>query len=119
MSKYKIWNKEEQIITPIGEVLTAEQWIQRYPVAGLEDVDIVCGSGRINGGIFAVYDDFIELYRNMGCDFSNCTTKQEYLDRISDFENEQNSIEVISAEERIAAAIELANMMAMPDIEEV
>ena len=29
MSRYAIWNKTDPIITPIGEVLTAEQWIRR------------------------------------------------------------------------------------------
>ena len=117
MSKYKIWDKKEKIITPIGEVLSAEDWIGRYPVAALENVDIVCSNGIINGGIFAVYDDFVDMYKNMGCDFSDCTEKQEFLDRISDFEDERNSVVVISAEERIASALEFQNMMSLPDVE--
>ena len=33
MKRYAIWNKQDMILTPIGEVLTAEQWIERYRVA--------------------------------------------------------------------------------------
>lgn len=38
--RYKIWNKKDPIITPIGEVLSAEEWIARYPVAGIESIDL-------------------------------------------------------------------------------
>ena len=45
MSRYSIWNKTDPIITPIGEVLTPEQWIERYPVAGLNTITVVCAAG--------------------------------------------------------------------------
>ena len=42
MSKrYAIWNKQDPIITPIGEVLTADQWKARYPVAALDAITVV------------------------------------------------------------------------------
>ena len=46
--RYAIWNKQDPVLTPIGEVLTAEQWIQRYPIAGVESITIVCAGGEIN-----------------------------------------------------------------------
>ena len=33
MSRYAIWNKQDTILTPVGEVISAEQWIQKYPIA--------------------------------------------------------------------------------------
>ena len=52
MKKYAIWNKQDPIITPIGEVFTAEQWMNRYPVAAMANITIICSAGEINGGFF-------------------------------------------------------------------
>ena len=52
MQRYAIWDKKSNIITPIGEVLTPEQWIERYPAAGLDTVTVVCSAGEINGAFF-------------------------------------------------------------------
>ena len=42
MKRYAIWNKQDQVITPVGEVLSAAQWIARYPVAGIASIKVVC-----------------------------------------------------------------------------
>ena len=116
MSRYKIWDKESDVITPIGEVLTPAQWIERYPVANV--LPTVCGGGAINGAYFGIYDEMIDLYTKNGCDFSECNTEQEHLDKIEEFEDEMNApVEVISAEERIASALEAQVLMSMPDEE--
>ena len=41
MKRYAIWNKQDPVITPVGEVLTAAQWIARYPVAGIASIKVV------------------------------------------------------------------------------
>ena len=116
MSRYKIWDKESNVITPIGEVLTPAQWIERYPVANV--LPTVCGGGAINGAYFGIYDEMIDLYTKNGCDFSECNTEQEHLDRIEAFEDEMNApVDVISTDERIAAALEAQVLMSMPDEE--
>lgn len=114
MSRYKVWNKQDMVITPIGEVLSPEQWIERYPVAAA--LDTVVAGTSINGGFFGVYDQMIETYASAGCDFSECTTKQECLDAIEAFENARNAAgaNVVSTDERIAAALEAQVMMSMP-----
>lgn len=33
--RYVIWDRTSSVITPIGEVLTPEQWIARRPIAGV------------------------------------------------------------------------------------
>ncbi len=117
MSKYVIWNKTDNVITPIGEVLTPAQWIERYPMANI--VDLVVGGGTINGSICAEYTSFKEMYEKMGCDFSECVTKQDCLDAIEAFEDEQNQpVETISDETRIADALEDLVVLNMPDVEE-
>lgn len=106
MSKYAIWNKKDKVITPSGAIFTPEQWIEKYPVA--EVLDIVCGGGAINGSIFAVYDQMIEMYTAEGCDFSGCSTQQEHLDRIEQFEDERNNAgnTYVEPNSRIADALE-------------
>lgn len=107
MARYAIWNKTDMILTPIGEVLTAEQWIERYPIAGVETIKVVCAGGEINGAYFGTLGSMIDVYGKMGCDFSTCTTDQEYLDTIEAFEDEMNKPSTEpSAEERTAAALE-------------
>ena len=117
MPRYKIWDKESDVITPIGEVLTPQQWIERYPVANV--LPTVCGGGAINGAYFGVYDTMVEMYEKQGCDFSECNTEQEHLDKIEEFEDERNKpSDEVSTEERTAAALEAMVMMNMEDVTE-
>lgn len=107
MARYAIWNKKDPIITPIGEVLTAEQWIQRYPVAGLETVKVVCADGEVNGAFFGTLGQMVKMYGDRGCDFTACTTDEDKLAAIEAFEDAQNTPSTEpTAEERQAAALE-------------
>ena len=118
MSRYAIWNKKDIILTPIGEVLTAEQWIHRHPAAGLETIKVVCAGGEINGAFFGTFKSMVEMYEKQGCDFSECEADQDYLDAIEAFEDAMNApVEVPTAEERIAAALEYQVMASLPDEE--
>lgn len=114
--RYQIWNKTDRIITPIGEVLTPEQWIERYPMA--EFLDIVIAGGNINGACCMEYESFKSSYEKMGCDFSECTTQQDVLDAIEVFEDEMNQpVDIgITDETRIADALEDLVVLNMPDL---
>ena len=116
--RYIIWDKISDVKVPTGKVFTAEQWKEKYPIANMEGVDIVCGGGTINGKIFAVYDDFVENWRNQKCNFDGCVTKQDYLDRIEEFEDERNNQAVLDDNTRIADALEDLVVLNMPDVEE-
>jgi hypothetical protein len=116
MSRYAIWNKRDQVITPIGEVLTPEQWISRYPMANV--LDIVIGGGAINGAYCMEYTSFKEMYEKEGCDFSQCVTKQDCLDAIEAFEDARNNQPIgVTDETRIADALEDLVVLSMPDVE--
>lgn len=116
MKRYAIWNKQDPILTPIGEVLTADQWIARYPIAGLDNITVVCAAGEINGAFFGTLGQMVDMYTSMGADFSSCTTNEEKLEVIEAFEDDMKaSTEVISTDERIAAALEAQVMLSMPD----
>ena len=126
MKRYAIWNKQDPIITPIGEVLTAEQWIERYPVAGVPSITVVCSAGEINGGFFGTLGQMVQMYEAQGADFSACETAEDKLAVIEAFEDAQNTRDpnYVSNEElsatslaSIAASMEFQNMMMLPDEE--
>ena len=112
MSKrYAIWDKQTPIITPIGEVLSAEQWIARYPMAALDSITVLCAAGEINGGFFGTLGQMKQMYENEGADFSACITDEEVLQAIEDFDAARDAAAAEAAaeptsEERIAAALE-------------
>ena len=111
--RYAIWNKEDMIITPVGEVFSAEQWIARYPVAAVPTITVVCAAGEINGAFFGTLGQMVQMYEAQGCDFSECKTDEEKLVAIEAFEDEMNKPSTEpTAEERIAAAMEYQNAMA-------
>lgn len=116
MSKYAIWDKQSPVITPSGEVFTAAQWKERYPVATLDSVKVVCGGGEINGAFFGTLGSMVEMYTAQGADFSGATTDEEKLAVIEAFETADHSDGESSPEERIASALELNNMLQMPTI---
>ena len=118
LKRYAIWDKETTIITPIYEVLTAAEWKERYPVAKLDNVTVICAAGEINGAFFGTLGQMHLMYENMGADFSNCSTDEEILEEIEAFEDAMNtSSDEPTSEERIAAALEAQNLMAMEDAE--
>ena len=125
--KYAIWNKQDSILTPIGEVLTAEQWIDRYPIAGIPTITVVCAKGEINGAFFGTLGQMVEMYAQQGADFSDCTTDEEKLSVIEAFEEQRNAVQntTVSNEELTAAALasiasslEYQNMLTLDDVEE-
>lgn len=118
MAKYQIWNRKDMIITPSGDVFTPDQWIAKHPIAGIESIKTVISGNTINGALLYEFTDFVNRRKKDGCDFSGCVTDQDCLDAIEAFEEEQEAIAAAlaaepTAEERIAAALELQNLMSM------
>lgn len=115
--KYAIWDKQSEVITPVGEVLSAEEWMQRYPVARLDSVAVVCAAGEVNGAFFGTLGNMVQLYEGMGADFSGAETPEEKLAVIEDFEASQNqrAANTPSVEERTAAALEFIAINSLPD----
>ena len=112
MKRYAIWNKQDPILTPIGEVLTPEQWIKRYPIAGISTISIVCAAGEINGGFFGTLNQMVQMYEAQGCDFSECETPEAKLEVIEAFEDARDAAareaanNAKSTEERQTTALE-------------
>lgn len=107
MARYAIWDKVSDVYVPTGARYTAEQWMEKRPVAKLESVKVVCAGGEINGAFFGVLGDMVNQFERSGCNFSACITDQDYLDVIEDYENAMSEPSAEpTAEERQAAALE-------------
>ena len=116
LKKYAIWNKQDEVLTPDGRVWTAQQWIDKFPSAGLSRITVVCAAGEINGGFFGTLGQMKQMYEAQGCDFSACTTNEEILQAIEDFEDAMNApSDAPTTDERIAAALEYQVMASLPD----
>lgn len=108
--KYKIWNGKDDLITPIGEILTAEQVVTKYPMAAKKDMKFVIVDAPISMGVFMELEQTKTAYKGMGVEITDDMTDQEVLDAISYFEENPVPVEP-TAEERIAAAMEYDNLM--------
>lgn len=134
MKKYAIWNKQDPILTPIGEVLTAEQWIDRYPIAGVESITVVCAAGEINGAFFGTLGQMVDMYTKQGCDFSACETAEDKLVAIEAFDDAREAEQAAQAKANaeataineeltatslasIAASMEYQNLLTLDDVE--
>ena len=106
LKRYAIWNKQTDVITPIGEVLSPSEWMERYPVA--RTLTTVCAAGDINGGFFGILSQMKTAYEVMGADFSDADTDEEILEVIEAFEDAQEEAQknVVSDETRTADALE-------------
>ena len=108
--KYKIWNKQDTLITPIGEVLTKEQVFEKYPMSELEGFKFVICDAPISLGVFMEFEQTKQAYKGMGVPIVDTMTDQQVLDAITYFE-ENPPIPEPTADERIAAAMEYDNLM--------
>lgn len=118
MKRYAIWDKVSPIIVPTGKVFTADQWIEKYPVASIPTITVVCSAGEINGGFFGTLGQMCQMYEAQGADFSACETSEDKLAVIEAFEDAMNAPSTEpTTEERIAAALEYQVMASLPDEE--
>lgn len=134
MKRYAIWNKKDNVITPSGKVYTAEEWMEQYPVAKLENVTVLCSRGTINGAVFGTLENLILQYEDMGVDFSSCKTPEEKLNLIEAFDDEKaaerkaeeaaKEADKVANDEltatslaSIAASMEYQNLLTLEDVE--
>lgn len=116
MARYAIWNKTDPIYTPVGEELTAEQWLSRYGFLRHPAAVPAVADGLINGAFCGELSQMKAMYTQMGADFSACTTNEEVLAAIEAFEDTMNTPSTApSTEERIASALEFLAVSSLPD----
>lgn len=118
--KYAIWDKQSNIYTPAGGMYTPEEWMERHPAARDPEMVILCAAGKTNGAFFSTLDMVVDQYEDAGCDFSGCKTPEEMLAAIAEFNEAQRqeqeaAAQTVSADERIADALEDMVVLSMPD----
>lgn len=110
--RYKIWDKEESILTPNGQLMNKDEWQEYCPISKYVDI-VICG-GEVNGSFYYVYSQFKEQWERQGLDFSECVTQQEVLDLIEQAENERNRIPTINYQEEMMYALQDIAVNTMP-----
>lgn len=114
MSRYQIWNKVDNIITPSGAQFSAIEWANQYPWSKLPGVKMVITTPPINGGCALEYGGMVEQYKKMGCVIDDTMSDNEVLSAIEDFEDNPPYADEPSNEERIAAAMEAQVLLMSP-----
>ena len=118
MSRYIMWDHVSPVITPSGEVFTAQDWEDRYPAAQL--IPYVMSGGDMNGALMQSYGSMKSMYEKMGCDFTGLADGQAVLDKIEQFEDAQEEAAAEEAERRAeeeAEAAAAAEELALREIE--
>lgn len=113
--RYQIWDKVSDIYTPVGEKLSAEEWLSRYGWINAPGAVPVISAGIINGAFSGELNQMKEMCEHRGATFEEGLSNEQLLDAIEAFEDtppepvEQEA----TAEERIAAALEYQNLLSL------
>lgn len=119
-TRYAIWDKVSDIYTPAGPKLTAEEWITKYGWINAPGVVPIVAAGPINGALIDELGQMKARCVQRGATFDDSLTDQQLLDAIEAFEDQRNeeakaaaqeAANTPSADERIAAAMEYANLL--------
>lgn len=105
MRKYKIWDKVSHVKTPSGEVFTAEEWIDRYPILSDKNIHGVLSNSVFDGAIFAVLEQMKNMCESEGAVFDEELAGDDLLLAIEQFETDAAEAGRIKAEEEEAARI--------------
>lgn len=114
MGAYTIWNGQDDIYQPDNKVYTKDEWIAKNPWLRIPGAKMIISTGLINGAVTMEFHETKRLYANMGANITDGMTDEEVLAAIQAFEETPQEAPV-SAEERIAAALEFQAMLALPD----
>lgn len=115
MARYQIWDGVSDIYTPSGARFTAAEWAQKYPWVKLPGAKMMITTGIINGGCAMEFGATVEHYKRLGAGIEEGMSDAEIMAAIEAFEDNPPRTTESTPEERIAAALELQNLMAMPD----
>jgi hypothetical protein len=115
--RYKIWDRQETLVTPTMEILEPAQVFSQYPASLLPAFKFVIADQPINMAVFMEFESTKQHYAKLGVEFDEEMTEQEVLDAITAWE-ETPVQQIPSPEERIAAALEFQTLLNMPNFAE-
>ena len=113
--KYKLWDKKEFIYTPVGEVISPEDWIARYPWANIPTAKMVISGGTVNGAFCGELNDMKTMYHKMDASITEGMSDEEVLEPIENFEDNPPWADQPTVEERTAAALEAQVLLTLPE----
>lgn len=113
MARYAIYDGKSNVITPSGTEFTAEEWLNKFPLGRM--AKMIVGDCVINGSVALVFDDYVDQAKKRGCDFTGCTTDEEILAKIEEFEDNPPVSDTVSYQTRIADALEDIAVQNFPD----
>ena len=111
--RYKIWDRQESLVTPTMAVLTPQQVFEKYPAAQLPNFKFIVCDAPISMGVFMEFEATKQHYKSQGAVIEDGMTDQEVLDAITEWE-ERPQEQTLSPEERIASTLEFQVMMNLP-----
>jgi hypothetical protein len=122
MARYKIWDKQETIYTIAPDktgkgAFTPEEWIAKWPWAGIPGVKTIIGGGAVNGTVCMQFDMMVEAYKKRGAAIIDGMSDEEILAAIEEFEDTPPPPGEPTPEERQAAALEMMALNGMEDVE--
>ena len=118
MSRYVLWDRVSQVITPSGEIFTPQEWEDRYPAAAL--IPYVMSGKSMNGALMQDYETMKDMAIAQGCDLDGIADGQPVLDAIEAFEDAQAEAQQAAEESARQAELEeaaLANELAQREVE--
>lgn len=108
--KYKIWDKQSNLVTPTMKVMTPQDVFAEYPAAELEGFKFIVCDAPVSMGVFMEYETTKQTYKQLGAAITDGMNESQVLSAISHYE--ENPPETgPSPEERQASALEFQNMM--------
>ena len=111
--KYKIWDKQESLVTPTMKVKTPQEVFTEFPAAALPAFKFIVCDAPVSMAVFMEFETTKQQYKQMGVPIEDGMTDQEVLDAITYYEENPPEPEP-SAEERIAGYMEYQIMMSLP-----
>lgn len=111
MSKYKIWDKQEPLYNDKRKY-TAEEYLAENPWLEIPGTKLIISTKPMNLMAAMEFEQTKELYKNIGAAITDDMTDDQVLAAIQEFEDTPREAEV-SADERIAAALEFQNLMSL------
>ena len=116
MARYQFWDKTSTLYTPSGARFTAAEYLAKNSWAAIPEVKCIISTGPINCGVFMEFTAVRDQCVQQGMTIPDGATDEEVLSLIEAWEERVIEPEV-SAEERIAAALEYQNVASLPDAE--
>lgn len=111
---YQIWNKADTLYTPIGETITAQEFLAKHPVYNLPHAKCVIATGAINLAFMSEFEMFKQHYKSQGVPITDAMTDDEVVAAVNEWEANPPVVEQpVSSEERIAAALEAQVLLSM------